>query len=117
MTLEYDEAKIYGRGIEIPNNMHWLAGMHEDGYVAEIDNDSARHDAEWSIAVGYMFSEFQMFLTGPLDMDMGEGRLRDPEIQKWVLDALAKIRSGGYEQALRDVQKLAEITGGAEAMK
>jgi hypothetical protein len=74
----------------------------------EIENDPARLDAKTAIDNGSMHAEFQMFLAGPLNMDLGEGRLEDPEIVKLVLDALAKVRLGGYEQALSDVELLAD---------
>ena len=110
--------RFYGDGsLEVPENMEFLAGVHEDGHVAEIDDVEIRRRAKAYIANGNAFAEFQMFLAGPLDLGLGEGRLADPEIKKWVLDGLARIWAYGYESAVRGTEgsraSIQELTWGS----
>lgn len=98
---------MYGRDVEIPDGMAWLAGVHVEGHVAEIDDDAARTDAEKYLAGSFPFTDFQIYLSGPLNMGLEESdRVDDPLTRKFLFDAMAKIRSEGYEQAVRDVASL-----------
>lgn len=109
--------RIFGRGVEIPADKPWLAGMHADGFVAEMQDGPAKSSAEGALRNGNIFTEFQLFLACPLDISLGEGRLTDDDAQKWVLDGLARVRAFGYEEALRDISKLSELPNSAEAIQ